>query len=485
MRFVGRALSGVFLLSLTVALLAWAGVTVQSAVEDRLNREERTRPARERVFAVNVTTAEVQTISPVLDAFGEIQSRLTLDVRASAGGQVIEIADGFADGARVEQGELLFRVDPAEAQSLLDRTLADISEAEAEERDAQRTLALARDELGAAEAQAELRRQALARQEDLRRRGVGTDAAVEAAALSLSAADQSVLSRRQSVAAAESRTDLAAARLARLGIDLSDAKRGLSDTEVRAEFSGILSETAIQRGGLVGANERVATLIDEDNLEVAFRISTSQYARLIGEDGRLGRAEVEVILDAFGINITGEGLIDRESAGVGEGQTGRLIFARLSSGQGFRPGDFVTVRVQEPPLERVVALPSTAVSAGGEVLAIGDEDRLEALSVAVLRRQGDDVLVRGRGLRGREIVMARTPLIGPGIKVRPLRQGDAEVPEEPELVELTDERRARIIAFVEGNQRMPDEVKTRILTQLREPKVPVQMVERIESRMGG
>ena len=87
MRFVGRALSGVFLLSLTVALLAWAGVTFQSAVQDRLSRENNSRPARERVFAVNVTTAEPQSIRPVLEAFGEIQSRVTLDVRASAGGE--------------------------------------------------------------------------------------------------------------------------------------------------------------------------------------------------------------------------------------------------------------------------------------------------------------------------------------------------------------------------------------------------------------
>jgi hypothetical protein len=32
---------------------------------------------------------------------------------------------------------------------------------------------------------------------------------------------------------------------------------------------------------------------------------------------------------------------------------------------------------------------------------------------------------------------------------------------------------------------MPADMKTRILAQLEQPEVPVQMVERIEARMGG
>ena len=54
------------------------------------------------------------------------------------------------------------------------------------------------------------RAQALERQEDLKTRGVGTDAAVETAALALSAAEQAVLSRRQ--AEAQAAEDVAQAR---------------------------------------------------------------------------------------------------------------------------------------------------------------------------------------------------------------------------------------------------------------------------------
>jgi cytochrome c-type biogenesis protein CcmH/NrfF len=69
--------------------------------------------------------------------------------------------------------------------------------------------------------------------------------------------------------------------------------------------------------------------------------------------------------------------------------------------------------------------------------------------------------------------------------VRPLRDAGQAAPEEPEMVELTEERRARLTAFVQSNTRMPEEARQRILQQLSQGTVPAQVVERIESRMGG
>ena len=57
--------------------------------------------------------------------------------------------------------------------------------------------------------------------------------------------------------------------------------------------------------------------------------------------------------------------------------------------------------------------------------------------------------------------------------------------EEVEMVELTDERRAKLVAFIEGNGYIPADAKKRILGQLQKDKVPANVVERIESRMGG
>lgn len=485
MRFLRKSLTGLFLLSLSLGLLGFAGFQVRDAVQARMAEEPRARPARERVFAVNVVPVTFETIAPELSVFGEVQSRRTLELRAAAGGALMDLDPAFVEGGRVEAGQLLARIDPSDAQSALDRAESDVLDAQAEVREADRALILARDELAAAEEQAALRESALQRQEDLLRRNVGTSSAVESAELALSSARQSVLTQRRAVASAESRIDTSATSLNRAQIALEEARRRLKDTEIRAEFAGTLSDVTVVAGRLVSPNERLANLVDPAALEVAFRVSTQQYARILDENGRLRPSDVTVTLDAFSTNITAKGSLSREGAAVGEGQTGRLLFANLDSAPGFKPGDFVTVTLVEPELNSVVRLPATAVNAANEVLALGEENRLDVIAVDVLRRQGDDVLVRARALRDREVVTERTPLLGAGIRVNPLRSSDAPVSDAPEMVELTDERRAKLKALVEANNRMPADVKTRILAQLDEPKVPAQMIARFEERVGG
>ncbi|MFT4700406.1 MAG: hypothetical protein ACI90E_001074, partial [Yoonia sp.] len=70
MRFLRRSLVGIFLLSVTLALMTLAGFLVSGAVTERMAQEPRSFPQRERVFAVNVLTLEPQTISPIMTVFG-------------------------------------------------------------------------------------------------------------------------------------------------------------------------------------------------------------------------------------------------------------------------------------------------------------------------------------------------------------------------------------------------------------------------------
>jgi multidrug resistance efflux pump len=487
MKFMQRSLMGLFLLSLTLGLLALAAGSLRSTLEERWSREAKTRPARERVFSVNVVPVNRDIITPKIVTFGEIRSRRTLDLRAPVGGNVIFLSDNFIEGGQVEQGELLLRLDPADAQSALDLVKRDAAETKAELREAEAALLLAKDEVTAARAQADLRDAALKRQKNLLSRGVGTEAAVEVAALAAAASNQAILGKRQALAQAKARITKAQSAIARQELRLTDAKRRLADTEVFAEFSGVLSNVTLVSGGLVGPNEKLARLIDPAALEVAFRVSNTQFARLVAaHEGKI-EGDVRVRLEILGLDVTATGRIERVSGEVGDGQTGRQIFARLPDDvtSGFRPGDFVTVEADEPPIADVAMLPATAVDASGVVLVLGEGDRLEETIVEVLRKQGDRVIVRTNDLFGREVIEARSPLLGAGIKVKPLRKGGAVIPDAPDMIELTEERRAKLTAFIESNANIPKTRKERILARLKEDKVPAEMVNRIESRMGG
>ncbi|SMX42808.1 efflux RND transporter periplasmic adaptor subunit [Octadecabacter ascidiaceicola] len=484
MQFLRRSLVGIFLFALTLALFAWAGNTVRLAVNERMNAEPRSFPQRERVLSVNVVTVTPKTIAPELVVFGELSSANTFALRALSSGTVLEVSPNFADGGRVLEGELIVKIDPRDAQSARDRIAADLRDAEAELRDADRALTLEQDEVAAAEQQAVLRQQALTRQNDLAARGVGTAAAIETAELALSGANQAVLSRRQVLAQAQARLDQAATRLDRARLNLEDADRVVADTEVFAPFSGTLSDVSITQGVRVTSNEHLGDLVENDKLEVSFRLSTAQYARLTGADGRLGNADVIISLDAQDLRLEAAGQITRESANVGDGQTGRLLFARLDSTAGLRAGDFVTVTVTEPDLRGVAMVPSTAIGSNSSALLLAEGNRLEEIPVEVLRRQGDDVIIRAPSLYGQQVVVERSPLLGAGIAVLPIDpNAEAEAPEPTEMITLDPERRARLIEFVEGS-RMPPPAKTRTLGQLEQDEVPADVVNRLEERMG-
>lgn len=487
MRFLGRSLVGIVLVAVTLGLLAWAGQMVTTAFQKDDGTENR-RERRARLPLVTVLMAEAGPQTPILQSFGKIESARSLELRSASSGRVIKLHPEMRTGGQVKAGDRLVEIDPTKARTALERSRADLTDARAEQRDANRALALAKDELVAAQDQQELRNRTLTRQQGLIDRGVGTEANLEAAELAAAAARQSVLSRRTSIAQIEARIDQASTRILRAQLSVDEAARALADTRIDAAFDGTLGQVSLVQGGLVTTNEKLAVLLDPGALEVSVRLSTAQYARLLDAQGQLRDMPIQVTLQVDGIPLTSAGRVSRESADVGDGQTGRLIFATLERPQGFKPGDFVLVEIEEPVLPDAVKLPAAALSGSNEVLVLGPEDQLQALPVEILRRQGDDVLVRAAALAGREVITERGPQLGAGIRVKPNRPNAKTSqlqPPTPDLVELSQEQRTRLMAFVEGSKRMPPDAKERVLKQLRADKVPARVVQRLEQRMGG
>lgn len=489
MRFLTRSFLGLLLAALTAGLLAIGAVQLMTAIEIRNAPALPARPAEERAFTTRVMTLRPERIAPMMTAYGEVRASRRLELRSAASGVIVELAPEFADGTAVTEGQLLVRIDPADALSARDLARTQLRQAEVEARDAARGLALARDDLAAAEEQRALRMQARDRQKELDARGLGMAAEMEAAELALSSASQAVVARRQAVAMAEARTDKAAAAIDAARLTLAEAERRLADTELRAGFDGVLSGVTVVAGRLVSTGEKLGELIDPTALEVAVRLSTAQYARLTDEVGRLRPMPVTAVIDVQGRRLEAAGRLARADAAVGEGLSGRLVFATLEPGPGFRPGDFVTLEIAEPPLEGVAQVPAQAVGNDGKLLVLGEGDRLEAVPVEVLRRQGNDVILRVGALAGREIVLERTALLGAGILVRPVRDQESLVPAAAvgtaALVELSPERRAALIAFVEDSAAMTEAAKAAVLARLREARVPREIVLRLEARMGG
>jgi len=488
MRFVLRSLIALVLICLTVGLV---GVGAVQIVASRSADDEGGRPrggsGRERTFAVSLDVVTRATAYPQIASYGEVEGARVLELRAPAGGVLTDLAESFRNGAAVQQGDLLFEIDPADATATRDRAAAAVQEASAAVTQAIATRELADDELAAAVAQRTLREAALQRQRGLQARGVGTSTTTETAELAVSQAEQTVLTRRQSMLSQDAAIASTEIALARARIDLAEATRALDDTRYVAPFDGLLTDVTAVPGRRVSQNEQLAVLIDPTVLEVAFQVTNAQFSRLLNDSGALTQAEVTVSLDLDGVPFHVPGRIVRSGAEVAQGQTGRQIYASLD-GQGgaiLRPGDFVSISIAEPALQDVTTVPAAALTSASELLIAGEGDRLQVAPVRVLRRQGDEVIVADAPVGARYVMEVR-PQLGAGVAITPIvPMGEQPVVEVPETILLDPERRARLRAFVEGNTRMPPDIRARTLSALEADEVPRATVERLEGRMGG
>ncbi len=504
MRFLLRGLIGLVLFAVMVTAVGFGAYRLHLAMQSDGN--DGRRPPRERSYTVNVATLTAETLRPVTTAYGQIESWRTLQIRASSDGRLVDATPKFRDGAFVRKGDLLVRIDPADAEFALLDAEAALADAEAQKAEAEEAVVGAEQELVAARKQLDLRTQALGRQKQLLGKGYSTMVQVEQEELSVAALEQALSNRLQSVITARKRIERMDLTVARAKIAVQDAERTLAETTIAAPFDGYLDKVDATLGRRVTPTETLAELIDPMALEARFTLSTREFSRFLDTSGNLVDAPVTVRLELGERVIEVPGHLDRAAAVVAEGDAGRTLFAGLDveAGTALRPGDFITVRVEEPALENVARVPASAVAEDGRILIVGEDDRLTEIKATVLRRMAGETLIAGVPF-GSDYVRERLPHLGTGLKVRPNRVDDkpGEVGEaagrkpdegkprrrapqaggDQEMVTLEPERRAKLIDILEGSN-IPEHRKERLRKLLNAPKVPLSLVERIERRQG-
>lgn len=491
MRFLIRGIAGILMLVAMAGMVGYGVLVLMEAREDGGGR--RRHGGEERSFIVNVAVLRETTAHPKIVAYGEIRSWRSLELRASAGGRLVEMSPVFRDGAAVKAGDLLFLIDPADARARQADAEAGLADAEAEKAEADEAIVVAELERTAAIRQRDLRQQAFKRQRQLQAKGYATETSVEEAELAFATADQAVLSRSQALIVARKRIKRTALAITRASIALEDARRILDDTRVEAPFDGLLSDVDAVLGRLVSPNEKLGLLVDPSALEAVFRVSSGQFARLIDESGALRQTPVTVTLNLGDLPVTVKGVVGRTAAVVQQGQSGRLIYALLDLGTAtiLRPGDFITVTIEELPLLGVAIIPASAATEDGRILLVDADSRVKEQKVSIVRRQGDNLVVTGVPF-GAQYVTERLPQLGPGVKVGTVNQAvpiavrpDTEKDSDEERIAISDERRKALIAFLKQTDHMPEERKARLLDLLNQPTVPKRVIENLEARMAG
>nr|WP_246157223.1 efflux RND transporter periplasmic adaptor subunit [Sneathiella litorea] len=373
----------------------------------------------ERVWTVAAIPVEFKDQSVDLNLFGSLKAVRDVELRSLVGGEVVEVGDNFREGALLEKGELLVRVDPFDFESQLSEKEAALLEARARLNE---LVAIQKSEEIALDREREvLEREVrnVERSESLAKRGNISVKSLDDARSTLSRQRQTVESREAQLDILKPRIGQQRAVIDRLDVGVRRAERDLANTSLRAPFRGYVTEVSAEFGKNIGASDKVARVIDAAQMEARFLLSDSQYGLLLGSSVDIVGRPVTVSWESGDTELVFNGQVARLSPEISSETGGLEVFAILDTSEYtslLRPGAFVEVVLLGNRYLNVAKLPDSSIFENTKVYVVKD-GRLEPRTIEIVAQNGSDVLVRGDLVGGELVVTTRLPEIGPNLKV--------------------------------------------------------------------
>jgi membrane fusion protein (multidrug efflux system) len=382
-----------------------------------------------------VVVAEVQARTvPVFGTFvARTVANMTVELRARVEGFLEEVT--FADGARVEKDQVLFRIERTRYEAEVERAKARLAKAESD-------LILAREQVSRVRAEADMQQalaslgkadqdvarfRPLAEQRAIPQQDLDTAISAQKAAQASVEAARAVLRNAEASTAAYIRETEAAVRSA--GADVVEAELNLAYTTIASPIAGTIGSRQVDVGNLVGRGEStlLATVSASDPIRTQFSISEADYLRLLARvaaaAGPRDQAEFELIL-ADGSTYPHRGRL-RSVERTLDVTTGTLpIEAEFPNPDGLiRPGQFGRVRVVLDQIEDAVLVPQRAVKemqGAKTVYVVAADDKVQLRSITVSDDRIGDSFIALTGVKaGERVIVEGIQKARPGQPVAP------------------------------------------------------------------
>jgi membrane fusion protein (multidrug efflux system) len=329
---------------------------------------------------VGVLVVEPRALPLELEYPAQLRGVREVEVRARVSGILIERR--YDEGAHVEAGELLFRIDPDPFRAEVARVRA----------------ALGVEEVNLASATRERDRIVPLYDQNL----------------------ASLRDRDAALAAFESaEAAVAAARAA-----LRTAELNLSYTEVRAPIAGLTSREVRSEGSLVtaGTDSSLLTYIvqaDRLYVELAVADTDADLVRAAVEGGDAGHVGVTVI-DVQGNALAEIGKIEFISPRIDDATGTVAIRAVLDNPGGIVPGRIVRARIEGVRIPNSLVIPKRAVMHGAQgpyVWTVDGSGQASPAPIVLGAPSGNDVAVVSGLTAGARVVVEGTLKVIPGVPV--------------------------------------------------------------------
>jgi len=367
--------------------LAIIGAAVVVAVLLVISRPETPqRPRPERAWAVDLQTADRQTLRPTLSLYGRIESPQDAQLSAGVEAEVVEVR--VQEGSIAAADEVLLVLDGRDAELELMQRDADVADSRAQLRLTQRQLARNQEVLNSEQELLALSEKNAQRAASLFKDGVLSQSDVDTTSEALKRQQLGVTQRQLALEESEISLVQLGARLQRAIALRDQAKLKLARTQIRAPFNGVIADLSVSEGDRVRVGDSLLSIYNPDALEVRTQIPT-RYVRSVRQAlssdqsmPAMIKAD-EVQLGARLLRIAGQ---TRQGTG---GVDSFLGFTDVPDG--IRLGMTVSVELDLPPEPDVIAVPAEAMSGPDQLFKVVDS----RMQVVPVERVGEQTLPDG------------------------------------------------------------------------------------------
>jgi len=384
--------------------------------------------AEEMERAIRVQTKKVQPErAPItIKGYGEVHAQDEVSLAVEVPGKVVEIHPKLEVGEQVKQGELLFRIDPADYQNNLDRARALVAQMENSVKALRQQAKL--DEERAVDlrrtrdlTQSQFERVKMLFEKDQ----VGTRSGVEQAEMGLNQAADAVTQIEQALSLYPTRILEVESGLAASAAGLKVAESSLARTEVRAPFDGRLKMVRVEKGQYVAPGQPFVMLANDSLLKLSVSLDSRdarRWLRFSGESGAndaawfrgLESVTCRIVWPDDPEKHTWEGVLDRveefdprsRTVTVAVHVTGQQALSRDPDQLPLVDGMYCQVEIPGKELDNVYRLPRWAVTYQGSVFVAVDK-HLQIRQVEVLRSEDEEAIVTGGLMPGDEVIVTR------------------------------------------------------------------------------
>lgn len=376
----------------------------------------------EKVWRVDTTLVDIQTISPEIILYGRVETPRKSTLKSALVADVISVS--VLEGAEVEKGQELLILDDTDMQLLLKQRQADLAEINALLKSESERFKRDKGLLEQETALLVLADKAVARSKKLEQSRLASQSSLDDA---LATKQRQVLTLKRlnyDIAEHPARAAQLTARKSRAQAMVQQANVDLKRSQIKAPFSGRVSQLHVSIGDRVRSGDNLLSLYDLENLEVRAQIPGRYISQIYTMIKQKKVLSATGILDEQTLSFKLErlsGEVKLDSGGI-DG-----LFSISGNNQMLALGTFVELKLTLAQHDNVVALPFNALYGLNHVYRVND-GYLESVSierVGEFTSESGETLLLLSGVdlkQGDTIVSTQLPNATTGLRVEAMSE---------------------------------------------------------------